>query len=182
MLDESQILQNLLAWRPRLAAAAWVVVRDAHAAEDLFQNVVLKALTRDGLRFESPASLMSWALVTIRRESLDWIKLASRQASRLHTLDGTVVELFDAEWQRRMNNPADRRLELLQICLDTLPGESRRLLELRYFEGLDCTSVGRELGLGLQVVYKRLSRLHEALRECVERRLRGGTVSEGGLG
>ncbi|MFO0005365.1 MAG: sigma factor, partial [bacterium] len=51
-------------------------MRDAHAAEDLFQNVVLKALTRDGLRFESPASLMSWALVTIRRESLDWIKLA----------------------------------------------------------------------------------------------------------
>jgi DNA-directed RNA polymerase specialized sigma24 family protein len=53
------------------------------------------------------------------------------------------------------------------------------LLDLRYFEGLDCVAVARELGLELQVVYKRLSRLHESLRQCVERRWQAVVVASG---
>ncbi|MCY2954625.1 MAG: hypothetical protein NTU53_22065 [Planctomycetota bacterium] len=39
MLYEQEILQMLMKWRTRVSAAAWVVVPDAHAAEDNFQNV-----------------------------------------------------------------------------------------------------------------------------------------------
>ena len=42
-------------WRTRLSAAAWLVVRDAHAAEDIFQNVAVKAMTREA-RFEAEGS------------------------------------------------------------------------------------------------------------------------------
>jgi len=179
MLDESQVVQNLLNWRPRLAAAAWVLVRDAHTAEDLFQNVLLKALSRKDLRFESTASLLSWALVSIRHESLDWLKHSSRKLTSLHALDGALAELLDQEWRRRMSDPKDRRLELLSRCLEAVPAHSRRLLDLRYFEGLDCVTVARELGLELQVVYKRLSRLHESLRQCVERRWQAVVIASG---
>jgi DNA-directed RNA polymerase specialized sigma24 family protein len=78
-----------------------------------------------------------------------------------------------------MSDPKDRRLELLSRCLEAVPAHSRRLLDLRYFEGLDCVAVARELGLELQVVYKRLSRLHESLRQCVERRWQAVVVASG---
>jgi len=44
--------------RDRIAAAAWVVVRDAHAAEDIFQNVALKALTKK-VSFEAEGAVLS---------------------------------------------------------------------------------------------------------------------------
>jgi len=43
-ISEQDILRTLMKSRDRIAAAAWVVVRDAHAAEDIFQNVALKTL------------------------------------------------------------------------------------------------------------------------------------------
>ena len=46
-LSEEEILQCLMRSRTRVSAAAWVVVSDSHAAEDIFQNVALKAMTRD---------------------------------------------------------------------------------------------------------------------------------------
>jgi DNA-directed RNA polymerase specialized sigma24 family protein len=45
-LSEHDILKRLMGQRDRVSAAAWLVVRDAHAAEDIFQNVALKAMTK----------------------------------------------------------------------------------------------------------------------------------------
>jgi len=70
-LSEQEILQALMKWRTRLSAAAWVVVNDAHAAEDIFQNVALKAMTRE-VSFETESALLSWAFISARREGIDW--------------------------------------------------------------------------------------------------------------
>lgn len=66
-LTSEEVLQMLMKWRTRVSAAAWTVVRDAHAAEDIFQNVALKAMTKD-VRFESEAALLSRAFILARRE------------------------------------------------------------------------------------------------------------------
>ena len=68
-LTEAIVLQTLMKWRTRVSAAAWLVVQDAHAAEDIFQNVALKAMTRE-VNFESEGALLSWAFITARREGL----------------------------------------------------------------------------------------------------------------
>ena len=44
-LSHQELLQSLMSARSRISAAAWVVVHDAHVAEDIFQNVAPKALT-----------------------------------------------------------------------------------------------------------------------------------------
>ena len=69
-MDEEStiILQQLMSWRTTISAAAYVILRDVHRAEDVFQSVVLKAL-HGQVRFASEAALMSWALVSARRAS-----------------------------------------------------------------------------------------------------------------
>jgi DNA-directed RNA polymerase specialized sigma24 family protein len=52
-----------------------------------------------------------------------------------------------------------------------VPAESRRVLELRYADGLGCAEVAAAVGVGLDAIYKRLSRLHATLRQCVEGKL-----------
>jgi DNA-directed RNA polymerase specialized sigma24 family protein len=58
MLAQVDIVRTLLAARMRISASAWVIVRDAQAAEDIFQNVTVKALAGGG-QFEREAQLVS---------------------------------------------------------------------------------------------------------------------------
>lgn len=171
MLLESDILQALMQWRTRISAAAWVVVRDAHAAEDIFQNVVLKALTRE-VRFANEAALMSWAFIAARREGLDWRRRHQRESLGL---DAELLEVLEAEWQAEPACESGARMEALQECLESAPESARRILKLRYYEGWSCEEVAEKMGLGLNAIYKRVSRLHETLRDCVAGKLRTAT-------
>ncbi len=171
-LTEQDILQTLMKWRTRMSAAAWVVVRDAHAAEDIFQNVALKAMTRE-VSFETASALLSWAFITARREGIDWLRRHRRVST---CLDAEVLELLELEWQARPAHASGERIEALRDCLESVPEVSRRLLKLRYFDGYSCEEVADQMGLGLNAIYKRVSRLHESLKDCIE----GSTITIAG--
>lgn len=166
-LTDEEVLQLLMKWRTRVSAAAWTVVRDAHAAEDIFQNVALKAMTRD-VRFESEAALLSWAFVLARREGIDWLRRRRRETLGL---DDELLGLLDQEWLSAPSHPSGAKIEALRGCIAAAPGSARELLRLRYFEGHSCEEVAGRMGIGLNAVYKRVSRLHEDLRRCVEAKL-----------
>jgi RNA polymerase sigma-70 factor, ECF subfamily len=168
-LNQEDIIRTLLAARRRILAAAWLVVRDASASEDIFQNVTFKAMT-SGARFEREADLISWAFVTTRHEALNWIR--DRQSQAI-VLDSELLNLLGVEWAAVGSKSDGDRVEALEACVGGLPGNDRRMLELRYQDERSCGEVASALGLKLDTVYQRLSRLHRALRECIERRLAG---------
>ena len=153
--------------RDRVSAAAWLVVGDAHAAEDIFQNVALKALAKE-VTFDSDGALMSWAFITARRGGIDWLR---RQKSETVSLDETILELLGAEWTKESLCQEGGRNHALRDCLRELSAKSRKLLKLRYFDGHSCEVVASSLGIKLDAVYKRLSRLHQGLKECIETKL-----------
>ncbi len=153
--------------RSRISAAAWVVVRDAQAAEDIFQNVALKAITKE-VSFDAEGAVLSWAFITARREGIDWLR---RRRNESPALDAGILDLMEQEWLAEAAVGADARTEALRECLNAMPEKSRRLLRLRYFEGYTCKEVADKLGAGINAIYKRLSRLHLGLKECIEHRL-----------
>lgn len=165
-LSEQHILRILMKSRDRIAAAAWVVVRDAQAAEDIFQNVAIKAMTKE-VSFDAEGAVHSWAFITARREGIDWVR---RHRGELPFLDAEVLTLLERDWLTESQHE-DSRAEALRSCLGELPQKSGKLLQLRYFEGLTCGAISERLDVGLNAIYKRLSRLHQALKECVETRL-----------
>ncbi len=172
---EHDILQALMKARTRLSAAAWLVMRDTHAAEDIFQNVALKAMTRE-VTFESEAALLSWAFITARREGIDWLRRHQRQTTGL---DVDILEMLEHEWQSAPVQAAGEKIEALRTCLEAAPEPSRRLLKLRYFDGYTCEEVAEQMGLGLNAIYKRVSRLHESLKECIEGKLANAQAGGG---
>ena len=175
MLSEHDILQALMKARTRLSAAAWLVVRDTHASEDMFQNVALKAMTRE-VTFESEAALLSWAFITARREGIDWLRRHQREAL---SLDAEVLELLEHEWQSEAAHPAGAKVDALQDCLAAAPESARHLLKLRYFDGYSCEEVAEQMGIGLNAIYKRVSRLHESLKDCIEGKLANAQAGGG---
>lgn len=168
-LKQEDIVRTLFAARTRIVAAAWLIVRDAHVAEDLFQSMTIKAIAGRS-EFEREASLISWAFVTVRHEGLNWV----RDKKRAVVLEAGALDLLQADWTTDKSLSRDR-VNALEQCLQELPADSRRLVELRYYDQRSCGEVAASLQLGLQAVYQRLSRLHRALRLCVEGRLASGS-------
>jgi RNA polymerase sigma-70 factor, ECF subfamily len=157
-LSQEDVVRTLLAARARISGAVWAVTRDVQAAEDIFQNVSVKAL---GTPFEGEAQLLSWAKIVARHEALNW---ARDRKGKAGTLDEEVLERLDEAEE-------GERSQAVRTCLEKLPSESRRLLELRYVEGRSCGEISRETGQGLDALYQRISRLHRALKRCAEERL-----------
>ena len=78
------------------------------------------------------------------------------------------MELLMQEWQSEVVQPEGSKMDALRECMESLPAEARRLLRLRYFDGYNCEEVARSMGIGLNAIYKRISRLHESLRLCID--------------
>lgn len=166
MLDHETILKHLFEARQRLSAAAWLIVRDAQATEDLFQNVALKSVTKN-VSFEHEGALLSWAMVSIKREAIDWLR--KRKPETLG-LEPELLDLISEEWPTH-SQPEGRRMEALRECLESVPERSRQLLHLRYFDGHSCDEVAQRVGASVDAVYQRLSRLHRQLKLCVDQKL-----------
>jgi RNA polymerase sigma-70 factor (ECF subfamily) len=169
-LSEKEILRFLMQSRERISAAAWLVVKDAHVAEDIFQNTVLKAVTKD-VSFEAEAALFSWAFITARRDSLNWCRKHGRESVGI---DEDILTLIHQDWQNDHLNPKGNRFELLRDCMEELPQKSEKILRLRYFEGLSCGEIADSISITLDAVYKRLSRIQNSLRKCVELKMEPG--------
>src|SRR3954463_14416993 len=72
-LEMDMIVQTLLKERRRVTAYAAAVVRDVHAADDIFQQVVLAALEARA-RFRDAEHLMAWSLRAARHRAVDQIR------------------------------------------------------------------------------------------------------------
>ncbi len=171
-LLQDDLIRTLLAQRARISAGVWLVVRDVHLAEDVFQEVMVKALSAAS-PFTNEAHLLSWCRVTAKNVALNLMRKRGREAT---TLSGDIMELLDGEMHGEGCSTA-ARVEALQECVEALPADSRALVDGRYFEGRSCAELAGTFKMGIDATYQRLSRLHRTLRHCVELKLQGSSPS-----
>jgi RNA polymerase sigma-70 factor (ECF subfamily) len=164
-MTEELLVKTLLDARPRLIAATLAVLRDGHQAEDVFQEVMIKAL-RLRESFSDEAGLLAWSRVSMRNQGIDFVRRAGRLETILSemALDAVAASLDEHE-------AASPKVVALRQCIAALPEESKRLLRLRYDEGRSGRALAALLRRSEDAIYKALSRLHAALRKCAEERL-----------
>jgi len=164
-LQRDVVVKTLLRERLRVMSVASAIVRDVHAADDIFQQVVLAALeAHEG--FHDTGHVLAWALRTAKHRSLD---LAQRR--RLVTLPDEILDQIASEWSDPATGSCSDQAEALQRCLGKLADHSRNILRLRYADGMSATAIATQLNRSADAVYQTLSRVHRALRICVEHEL-----------
>lgn len=164
-LEPDTVVQVLLRERVRIAASAALIVRDCHTADDIFQQVVLLALEhRAELRDQD--HLLAWSLRTARHKAVDWVR-----SRRLRPLPNGVLDLLEADWRDAGGIGSSDQTDALRRCVGKLGVEARGLLQMKYADGLSVAVMADRLHRSTDAVYQRLSRLHRALRGCVEREL-----------
>jgi len=115
-MEADAVVQILLRERLRVAAIATAIVRDVHAADDIFQQVVLSALEhRD--QFRDADHVLAWAIRTTRHRAID---LTHRR--RMVSLPDEVLDLLEAEWLEAPGDAWSDRMEALHRCVGQLAG------------------------------------------------------------
>lgn len=165
MLTPETVTATLLAGRMPLTAFFASVTRDFHLAEDVFQEICVKAVGRAG-EFATTAHLMNWARLSGKNRAIDILRARD---GRYVGLSDEMLSLLADEWPEK--SWADAMQEALGHCMAQVTPNNRELLRLRYFEGRNCGDVAAIMGRKVETVYQALARLHKTLGDCVRARL-----------
>lgn len=167
MLSRENVTAVLL--RERLALVAFLasVTRNFHLAEDVFQDVCVKAIG-DESGFESTAHLMNWARLTGRNRAIDLLRVRD---GKLESLSEEILSSLASVWPEAGSEIWRNKQVALERCLDRLTPNNRQIVRLRYFEGRTGSDVAAVLGRKLETVYQALARIHKSLAECMQTQL-----------
>lgn len=178
MSRESEAIQRAAAAfihdRHRLGAFVGGLLRDAHAAEDVIQEVWVRlaAEMEKGTLIENQPA---WCRGVARNLIL---KHWRRQQTAKVVADSEVMESFlarvdlaFAESDHDADDAWQRRQQALDECVAALPEKSRQMLSLRYEARKTVGEVAHSTGQSFDAVTKSLYRLRQALADCVERKL-----------
>jgi RNA polymerase sigma-70 factor (ECF subfamily) len=148
---ESVNLEPVEQHRERLVLCARRVLGDAHEAEDVAQEVLIRA-PHDATE--------GWLFAVCYRVAIDRLRARQRRKKALAGL---------AERPRATEGDLPFDLEAVRASLATLAEPYRSAVTLRYLEGLDFPELARRLGTlertGRTWVGRGLSRLREELAE-----------------
>lgn len=139
---------------PRLLRFAAVLTGERELAEDLVQDVLLKAHGR-----WSDIGELEHAEAYVRRMIInDWVSWRRKWAR--------VIPRADIDDQRRAPDPADRVTErdALAHRLRQLPAKQRAVIVLRFYRALDDDQIAELLGCSAGTVRSHASRALAALR------------------
>ena len=147
---------ELVCYRGAMVAAAGRVLRDADAAEDVVQDVLLDLWLRPHLFDASRGSLRSYALMLARSRALDrWRSRAAhaaasdRAAREAMSAPSAAVSAADVAMRR------DTAAELTRV-VDDLPDAQRDAVLLAYGRGLTAQEVAKAVDIPLGTAKSRL--------------------------
>ena len=150
-----------------LIAFLRATVRDAHLADDLFQETMLVAW-RDLDKYDRDRPFGPW----LRGIAINLVRSHWRRHTR-GVLVGNqqFLEMLDRRFESLVSPPGDNldeELDKLRDCLEALPEPYRQTVQLRYHENLTGESLASRLAVSFQNAKKRLQRARARLFDCMQ--------------
>lgn len=146
-------------------ATARSVLRDAHHADEVTQEVMLE-VWRTAARFDpARGSVRTWLVTLAHRRAVDRVRSVQAQRDRddrhAAAAHDTPFDVVVEEVQDGMERTAVRR------CLESLTATQREALVLAYYGGRTYGEVAAELDAGLSAVKARIRDGLVRLRDCL---------------
>jgi RNA polymerase sigma-70 factor (ECF subfamily) len=174
---------ELAALRPDMTRFAYLLLRDAHAVEDVVQATMLTAIEKqDG--FKNNSSLKTWIFTILRNKTIDILRNSKREVSisELSEDDDDNLEelLFNqhGSWNQEMKPKAwgdpEASFEqsefwtVFNACLHNLPDQTSRVFMMREFLEFEVDDICKELKLSTSNCWVILHRARAKLRLCLD--------------
>ena len=149
----------LLRHKPNLFGYIIQRVKDRDLADDIFQETFVKAITtiRQG-RYNEEGKFSAWICRIARNLIVDYFRQEKTEAS-VSTDDGTVDILNRKELADETVEDAIIDLQIeedVRRLVGQLPQEQRRVLEMRYYEGLSFKEIAEQTGVSINTALGRM--------------------------
>ena len=138
---------------PLLYAYAYRMTSSATDAEDIVQNVFLRAIQNQE-SIANASNIQAYLFAMVRNETAKWVVL-NRRTKNVQDVESIAVG-FDS---------ADLDHDWLQVGLMKLPDAFRRMLLMFYFEDASYKEIADAMDIPIGTVMSRLSRAKQALKD-----------------
>jgi RNA polymerase sigma-70 factor (ECF subfamily) len=146
----------------------FAATRDHHEAEDILQEV-WRVLCAKLEEYDETRPLRQWALGIARLQVLKWRQSKARSRE---VLAPDILEML-ADTAQQCAAEIDMRAQFLRACMAELTLLTRRILRMKYFDGLKTAAIATKTGRTTPSIEMRLVRGRRELRSCVERKMGG---------
>jgi RNA polymerase sigma-70 factor (ECF subfamily) len=146
-------------------------VKDADAAEDLSQEVMIKVFLQVA-NFRKEAKLTTWLFSIIHNACIDYLRSKKKRVHDVITekLAEEVFEMVDSDEELT----EEKTVEILETLLDQMTPEGKLVLLLKYKEKHSILDIQNSLGLSESAVKMRLKRAKEMLNKLYADQLKSG--------
>jgi RNA polymerase sigma-70 factor (ECF subfamily) len=160
---QQEILRHITLEDVGLRAFVRAATGGHREAEDLIQEIWVVVCTKID-SFDTSRPFRPWLMGIARLEVLKWRQSLARSRE---VLDPEVIEKL-ADTALETGASLDQRREALAECVRRLSEQGRKLLGLRYVEGLSNRAIAERQRRQVGAVEVALSRTRQALRKCID--------------
>jgi RNA polymerase sigma factor (sigma-70 family) len=151
-------------------ALAWRKVGDFHFAEEITQDVFLRAYKYLST-LKDPTQFSGWLYVITDRLCKNWFQNKKSEIKSLE--DVPVIEMQRTSYERYVSEQNEQevhahRQELVRRLLAKLPESERTVMTLYYLGEMTAKEIGNFLGVSVNTITSRLSRARERLKQDEE--------------
>ena len=132
-------------------------------AQELTQDVFLRAFDRINSYDPQRSSLSTWLCRIAYRRALDFLKRNHPQVLSIEDNQVWQTNISDEQLEAELSTNREERIELLERLIDELPSDERTLLTLYYYDGYPLTEIAYIMGIDAKVLANRLYRTRKKL-------------------
>lgn len=148
-------------WAGLIRAMCFDATRDLDTAEDLAQEVFVRALQKLG-SLRDPRRFVSWIMGIARLVCREWRRGRLQDRKRLTSLADDLPSTTGED-------ASDERVTFLGEAVAALPERERLSLQAFYLQGLDAEQARSVLGLSQPTFYRVLASARQRLRQALNR-------------
>ena len=144
----------------------WRKIGDFHTAEELTQDIFLKAYKKLPL-LKPPYHFLGWLYVIATRHCIAWMRKKQEPTISLDAMPGVQLEeLSYAAYEATGAEAADveHQRDLVKRLLQKLPESERTVVTMHYLAEMPCEKISEFLGVSPNTVKSRLHRARKRLK------------------
>ena len=143
----------------------WRKIGDFHTAEELTQDIFLKAYKKLAL-LKPPYHFLGWLYVIAARRCIAWMRKKQQSITSLDAMSAAQLEeLSYTQYEATRAEAADveRQRSLVKRLLQKLPESERTVVTMHYLAEMSCEKISEFLGVSPNTVKSRLHRARKRL-------------------
>ncbi len=177
-MNQEEFLREHLRHQRMLFAFVMSIVRRRDLADDIVQDTALIAFKKLDT-FEPGTNFGAWIREIARRRIRKALEEQGQRRALVVVLEPDTIEAVAAVYSATDDEPDywERRETALARCLQKLKEKPRKLMAMRYGEGLGFDVLARKWATSANSIQVMLAKIRHTVRLCAQRELLEGDLS-----